>query len=94
MAIDILHKILGIQTGPFDGLTAFSVRKLFFSTESDNVHPSFSHILAKKTRLPPHRRTDQLGVVGMADSKCVTDVGHKVQPPGPSTGDASVNWDL
>ena len=31
----------------------------------------------------------------MADSKCVTNVGHKVQPPlGPSTGEASANWDL
>ena len=30
----------------------------------------------------------------MADSKCVTDVVHKVQLPlGPSTSDASANWD-
>ena len=27
-----------------------------------------------------------MGFVGMADSKCITDIGHKVQlPPGPST---------
>ena len=34
-------------------------------------------------------------LAGKARSKCVTDVGHKVQLPlGPSTGDASANWDL
>ena len=32
---------------------------------------------------------------GSADSKCVTNVGHKVQPPlGPLTGEASANWEL
>ena len=41
------------------------------------------------------RLSEKLGFVGMADSKCVTDVGHKVQLPlGPSTSDASANWDL
>ena len=35
-------------------------------------------------------------LAGKARSKCVTNVGHKVQlPPGPSTSDASAtNWDL
>ena len=34
-------------------------------------------------------------LAGKARSKCVTNVGHKVQLPlGPSTSDASANWDL
>ena len=53
MAIDILHKILGIQTGAFDGHTLFSVRKLFFSPGNDRVPPGILHILAKKTGSSP-----------------------------------------
>ena len=34
-------------------------------------------------------------LAGKARSKCVTDVGHKVQLPlGPSSSDASANWNL
>ena len=50
---------------------------------------SFGRIIVQnKTALPGDTAAllCKLGFVGMADSKCVTDVGHKVQLPlGPST---------
>ena len=81
MAIDILHKILGIQTGPFDGLTAFSVRKLFFSPENDRVRPGILHILARKTGSPRPAEPinwDLLGrspLLGEGGSRSETGVG-------------------
>ena len=86
MAIDILHKILGIQTGAFDGHTLFSVRKLFFSTGNGRVRPGILHILAKKTGSPRPAEPINWDLAGKARSKCVTNAGHKVQLPlGPST---------
>ena len=81
MAIDILHKILGIQTGPFDGHTAFSVRKLFFSPENDRVRPGILHILARKTGSPRPAEPinwDLLGrspLLGEGGSRSETGVG-------------------
>ena len=41
------------------------------------------------------RKETNWDLAGKARSKCVTDVGHKVQLPlGPSTSDASANWNL
>ena len=53
MAIDILHKILGIQTGAFDGLTAFSVRKSRFSPGNDRVRPGKITYFGKENRFSP-----------------------------------------
>ena len=53
MAIDILHKILGIQTGAFDGHTLFSVRKLFFSPGNDRVPPGKITYFSKENRFSP-----------------------------------------